>query len=341
VVLLSDHGEEFFDHGGLDHGHTLFDELLSVPLIFSLPGTLPTEARLAGQARLIDVAPTILDLLGMEPPEHFEGTSLRPSMTERVSGIAAVPAGERESALLPQADAFAEALRRNETLKCVSSYPWKLILDTRTSERSLFNLEEDPHEQRPIGGKPTSDEHRLEQAIYRTLFAMTDSWYVEMEGGGQSHTFDVSIDVGQDPVPGSIGVHSLLDTEGSPATPGSEPQVEATRTDLRISGYKGQGKTRLAFTAEPGRAQIKFDLAIDGKPATSRTFLGRSMARPEMMPFLSDSGDKLTRSRGAPAGEIDAPYFLIWHSRSRFTGANRISLNDGTAKALKALGYIQ
>jgi len=356
VVLLSDHGEEFFDHGGLDHGHTLFDELLSVPLIFSLPGTLPVESRLEGQARLIDVAPTVLDILGMEPPEHFEGMSLRPWIGGDVSTLASGPGGEDqgglappdEGKLLPQADAYAEALRRNNTLRCISSYPWKLVLDTRTNERSLFNLEEDPGEQHSAGGTQPAEDYRLEQAIYRTFFAMTDSWYVEMAGGDNSRTFDISVSMGPHPLPGAIGFYSLLYPEGPPAPAAGEPveipgevSVEATQAGLRIKGLRTGETTTLAFTATPGKTQVEFDLAIDGEPALTRTFLGRSMENPEKMPFSRVAGNKSVRSRGRPAGEAEPPYFRVWHSRSRFTGPNRMTLKDDTRKALKALGYIQ
>jgi len=331
VVLLGDHGEEFFDHGGLDHGHTFFDELLSVPLIFSLPGTLPGKSRLGGQARLIDVAPTILDIVGMEPPGHFEGLSLRPSKTG--------PA--HNNGLLSRTDAYAEALRRNGTVKCISSYPWKLIMDTRTSERSLFNLEDDPHEQQDARGSEPAMDHRLAQAIYRTVFGMSDSWYVEMAGGGEPHTFDVSVKMGSDPLPGAIGIHGLLDPEEAPVTHRPETTVEAAQRSLRVEGLQTEGKVTLAFTAGPPRAPVEFELAIDGESAAPRTFLGESLVRPETMPFSRIAGQKSVRSRGAPAGEIDAPYFLIWHSNSPFTGRNTVSLKDGTTKALKSLGYIQ
>src|SRR5262249_4583416 len=63
VVVTADHGEEFADHGGMTHGHTLFDELIHVPLIVHGAGVSP-GARVSAQVRLIDVAPTLLDLAG-------------------------------------------------------------------------------------------------------------------------------------------------------------------------------------------------------------------------------------------------------------------------------------
>lgn len=81
VVLISDHGEEFFEHGGKGHRHTLYDEQLWVPFILRFPGELPSARRVGMQVRMIDVAPTLLDLLGVDPPRQT-GTSLTHTRAE-------------------------------------------------------------------------------------------------------------------------------------------------------------------------------------------------------------------------------------------------------------------
>jgi len=82
VVVLSDHGEEFGEHGGWQHGSTVFEELLRVPLIFWAPGRIDTGHRHATQVSLIDVAPTLLELAGLPVPTAMQGTSLRPAIVE-------------------------------------------------------------------------------------------------------------------------------------------------------------------------------------------------------------------------------------------------------------------
>jgi arylsulfatase A-like enzyme len=82
VVILSDHGEEFGEHGGWQHGSTVYEELLRVPLIFWAPGRVAAGRRHATQVSLIDVAPTLLELAGIPPPPAMQGTSLRPVVTE-------------------------------------------------------------------------------------------------------------------------------------------------------------------------------------------------------------------------------------------------------------------
>lgn len=86
VVVTSDHGEGLDSHGGLDgsttHGYHLYDSTLRVPLIFHHPG-LARGTRFLGQVQLVDLAPTILDLLGLELDPDFAGTSLAPVLFGR------------------------------------------------------------------------------------------------------------------------------------------------------------------------------------------------------------------------------------------------------------------
>lgn len=73
VVLFSDHGEEFWDHGGFEHGHTQYDELLHVPLIVRSPDLEP--ATVDAPVSLLDIGPTLMELLGGATTD-FAGTSL-------------------------------------------------------------------------------------------------------------------------------------------------------------------------------------------------------------------------------------------------------------------------
>jgi arylsulfatase A-like enzyme len=77
VVLTADHGEGLGDHGELQHGRTLFEELVRVPLVIRAPG-LPAGARVDGPVQLEDLAPTLLELLGLEVPGGLDGRSLLP-----------------------------------------------------------------------------------------------------------------------------------------------------------------------------------------------------------------------------------------------------------------------
>ena len=130
VVLTSDHGEELFDHGGFEHGHAMWQELLHVPLVVWAPGVEP--GRETAPVSLVDVAPTVLDSLGIAPPTPFDGISLWPNLT------AVEP--------LPQRPLFAEGVLYGAPQTAVVNWPQKMIIDHAKGERDVYDLEEDPRE---------------------------------------------------------------------------------------------------------------------------------------------------------------------------------------------------
>jgi arylsulfatase A-like enzyme len=81
VVLTVDHGEEFLDHGGFEHGHTLYDELVRVPLIFRVGEEIEPGQRISSVVGHVDLAPTLCEMVGIEPAPTFVGKSLVPHMT--------------------------------------------------------------------------------------------------------------------------------------------------------------------------------------------------------------------------------------------------------------------
>ncbi len=83
VIVTSDHGEEFGDHGGWEHQKTLYEEQLRVPLLVKLPGGEGRGRRVGEQVSLLDIAPTVLEHLGAPVPPSFQGRSLLP-LGERV-----------------------------------------------------------------------------------------------------------------------------------------------------------------------------------------------------------------------------------------------------------------
>ncbi|MCB9882000.1 MAG: sulfatase [Planctomycetes bacterium] len=83
VIVTSDHGEELFDHGNFGHGGTLYEEQLRIPLIARLPGVFEPSGRITTPVRLVDIAPTVLDVLDRPVPLVWVGTTLLDQETER------------------------------------------------------------------------------------------------------------------------------------------------------------------------------------------------------------------------------------------------------------------
>ncbi|HSN54266.1 MAG TPA: sulfatase [Candidatus Sulfomarinibacteraceae bacterium] len=136
IVLTSDHGESLGDAGRAGHIY-LSDDNLLVPLLIAVPGGAGAGRRIERQVRLIDVAPTVLELLGIERPAAMDGVSLAPLLR---GGEAKVPA---------EAWSYAAASNRGLSLRLDNRL--KLTLNTTawfpaTSRRGLFDLERDPAE---------------------------------------------------------------------------------------------------------------------------------------------------------------------------------------------------
>jgi choline-sulfatase len=145
VVVLADHGEAWGEHKHYFHGQDLTEEQLRVPLIVSIPGAKPTT--IDDEVSLIDVGPTLLDLVGLQPPPVFRGRSLMPA----IRGEAPLGDGPRPvfAELLP-----ANAWPKHEVMMVLGG---KKIVHKITERRwELFDLSKDPKQQRDLSRDPGS-----------------------------------------------------------------------------------------------------------------------------------------------------------------------------------------
>jgi arylsulfatase A-like enzyme len=138
LVLFSDHGEEFWDHGSLLHWHTVYQELAHVPLVIRAPGE--ASSLVPGVVRLMDVAPTIVELAGLPRVETHEGVSMVPM----IRGDA-----HARSRALPSITEMGD-------LKSLFETPWKLVTSRKSSAPALYNLEQDPAELRDLAATADS-----------------------------------------------------------------------------------------------------------------------------------------------------------------------------------------
>ena len=156
LVITSDHGEQFGEHGLMEHRNSLYQELVRIPLLFYDPGRLSPET-IPSMVSLSDVPVTLLDLLGVPAPEGVQGRSLLPLL-----------AGERQEA--------AERPIITEWRDSKSSIEggWKYIRSADSETEELYQLEEDPHETR----------NRIEEAprvLVEHLEGTLDEWMASFE----------------------------------------------------------------------------------------------------------------------------------------------------------------
>ena len=160
IVAASDHGESLGDHGERTHGLFAYDATLRVPLIVHLPRTIDTTI-VATPARLVDVAPTILDLVGAPAIDGADGRSLRSSLTGGPSP--------------DDPGSYFEALNANLTrgwapLRGIVRNGLKLI-DLPIPE--LYDLSADPAEQRNLYATQRDRARPLEAELDRVVAGET------------------------------------------------------------------------------------------------------------------------------------------------------------------------
>lgn len=101
IVFTSDHGEEFNEHGIVGwHSHTLYDELLKIPLIIKFPDSAFKGVIIEQQTRGIDILPTIMDILGFQKPDMIQGVSLLPLIKNPQIKMSLPALSEREGSEL-------------------------------------------------------------------------------------------------------------------------------------------------------------------------------------------------------------------------------------------------
>jgi arylsulfatase A-like enzyme len=86
VVVVSDHGDQFYEHGSVGHGDTVYQELVHVPLMIRAPGVFPSGRVVHADVEVMDLYATLLDLAGLPPTPAAEGTSLAPLARDEVGG---------------------------------------------------------------------------------------------------------------------------------------------------------------------------------------------------------------------------------------------------------------
>ena len=171
TIFVSDHGEEFWDHGndgkdpyyyntGVEHGHTLYNELLAVPFFVHWPGVVKSSRKVSDVVSLIDIVPTITELLGLAKPDcGYAATSLADRITS-----------ESDQAR-PDRVVFAESLAYGPERKAAISSTHKLIYCPETDQKELYAWAADDGEEKiDLSDSP---DHK---AVLDGLFAEMKKW---------------------------------------------------------------------------------------------------------------------------------------------------------------------
>lgn len=131
-VITSHHGEELYEHGRIDHGHSLYEELIRIPIIIIVPD-LKDKIVIDSQVTNIDILPTLLTLLDFQKNrqlyQQFQGESM--INIQRKKNYALIETDYRYAT-------FKRGVRKSDG--------WKYIVDLDSGDEELYNLEKDPGE---------------------------------------------------------------------------------------------------------------------------------------------------------------------------------------------------
>ncbi len=150
VIVTADHGQQFLEHGHYGHGHYLYDELIHVPLIITGPG-LKGQV-ISQQISLLDLAPTILNMLNIDKPGDFLGDSLLPLIKgnrPKAGNSEAISEADTIQRLTAASVGARPRLYANHRRISLRTGKWKYIY-TEGEQDELYCLEDDPKETQNI-----------------------------------------------------------------------------------------------------------------------------------------------------------------------------------------------
>jgi arylsulfatase A-like enzyme len=316
VVFLADHGEEFLEHGGWLHGRSLFDELVRIPLVVKFPGKRGAGTRVARQVQGIDVAPTVLEAMGLALAPDLSGRPLQRAL-ER---------GE------PARPALAEISHRGFVAHGVRTEQEKYIRRfSPHDDELLFDLVRDPREQTSIAAE-NPDRVRLRKAQVEAGMAQNPFRYVVQARGTSRLQLRLE----------TRGWLEAIELTGLGPQERSVVGGNGRSVDLLLKPREGAPR-EIAFTVRPIGAPVVLSGTRDGRPLRPPDVaIGEGGQHPEALPYqLPDIESEAERDRGLrlfapPASSSSAVRLWLTLPPGRSLG----ELDEATRERLRALGYL-
>jgi arylsulfatase A-like enzyme len=172
VVLTSDHGEELFDHGGFTHGYTLYDEVGRVPLWIKMPNQR-VSATSETLVSLMDIYPTVRELVGGTSRQSLDGLSLQPLFRGTQKGALADGGNASPPAVFDDRGLVTQIMwRPRGIIKALLRRQYKYIdigkdYTRRGPYQQLFDLRKDPGEEKDLASADTARAESMREELKR------------------------------------------------------------------------------------------------------------------------------------------------------------------------------
>ncbi len=315
VVVFSDHGEAFEEHGWTLHGATLYEEETRVALLMQLPEAEHAGRVLDTPAALMDVAPTILRKCGVDVPTVFQGIDLGPAMSGRP-----VPARIVTSET--------KAVLEGRLSRAVIAYPWKLIVSELDGSCELYRL---PDETTNLASAEPAAVEALKRHVESGL-AHQNYWLVEARGGGK-HEIAIEVENGE--------IALFIPRGFERGRDGIQTSMEGNRIEWVT--YPGEGTKSLYLEFSHANARPTLDVLQNDRRRPGEVFIGQEGLHPSGLPcrvpddkplrptleavvFDEKNGVRILQFKGDDADSADD---------------NTKRINEEILRQLRALKYVE
>lgn len=317
VVLFSDHGEAFKEHGRTDHGASLYDEEVRSVLIMRHPRLLAQPKVVEQPVMLMDVAPTILRLCDIEPPPHYEGTDLGPLWQGKTLPDRLILSENKTT--------YVGSMQKMAMLG-----DWKFIYSVLDGKQELYKM---PDEQTDLSKKEMPMAKVLFGAV-REWMEAEDFWMVHAHGQGEfTATF-----VAQG---GRIRISSPLEVEGEAER---NVVVDPNERGVKWTSNPKGGTRSMYLQFEPKDCMVLCDFQIDGVRQLDKVHLGQQVAGPKQLPAEFNLSDQTVSPLIEKPFQPPSDGFFVRRHRGKHAASNRVPsdmVNDQAIQQLRSLGYLR
>ena len=339
IIVTSDHGEEFYEHGLMEHGFTLYEEQLHVPLIFYCPEKIAMGKTTDVPVSLVDLFPTLLDYAGIPVPEKIDGRSILP-LLKNPDGPVADSISNRPL--------HAQTTRQGPDRMCVIKDDNKYIYspDFRLSFRSfgqeLFNLKKDPKETTNL--MPTEvdlGEKYKKIMIDSQMYVPKKVWHVLFSGTKNETRYNGRIStIGS--IISAYKENVIYDTDVSGNLVANEFPWQKREVAIRYVAFGKDGENGFSVITDPPEAKVNFFLYVDNEEQPEKIGIGSTSNHPKQIPFALE-GD-VSKDSDKP---VDGGY-LVWNSTEyvnsnillRFEVGDQVKPSAEMRDRLRGLGYL-
>lgn len=261
IVVTSDHGEEFWDHGSFFHGQSLYDELLRVPLLVKYPRGAHAGKRVSAPASTLDILPTIAEVISARRDQPSLDDAWQGIPLAEVAKADITGSGRALFATVGRAD------HRRPPRHSIRTETHKLIVNLVDGTRELYELKTDPLERRSviaIGERPPA---QLLEAYAAATAALAEAGYQLEIRNGTDSKISYDLNLSSEPSAPFVNFH----------------RIELEKTDiaaladnsggLRWRGRLAAGKSdRVRFDLLAHAGYLNATLTVDGHLAEAGAF---------------------------------------------------------------------